>query len=128
MSRLRPMLRCGVWMEAVVVAAFGADLGTLDAFVTGQMKGADVPGIAVAVVQDGRVVYAKAFGVADVETRAPLTTDHLFRIGSTTKMIAAAAVLSLLAAGIGPFAGVAGRDGRISYLHSEMRTMFRTRD
>ncbi len=49
----------------------------------------------MAVVLDDRVVFAKGFGVSDVETGAPVTPDTLFRIASTTKMLTAAALVSL---------------------------------
>lgn len=96
-----------------------ADLAPLDGFVLERLKASNTPGAAVAVVQDGRVVYARGFGVADVETKAPVTPDHLFRIGSTTKMITAAAVLTLVEEGrvaldkpIGTY--VTGLDPRIA--------------
>src|SRR5688572_27531461 len=43
------------------------------------------PGMAVAVVRDTQVVYAKGFGWADVETRRPVTPETIFYIASTTK-------------------------------------------
>jgi CubicO group peptidase (beta-lactamase class C family) len=55
-----------------------------------------VPGAAIAVVKDGRIVYEKGFGVASIETEAPVTPEMLFRIGSTTKMYTAVG-LALLA-------------------------------
>ena len=42
-----------------------------------------------------RVVYQKAFGLANVETSRSMQTDMLFRLGSTTKMFTAAAMVSL---------------------------------
>lgn len=46
------------------------------------------PGMAVSVVQDGQVVFSEAFGVKDLETKEPVTTDTLFGIGSLTKVFA----------------------------------------
>ncbi|MBI4519774.1 MAG: beta-lactamase family protein [Gemmatimonadetes bacterium] len=45
------------------------------------------------------MVLARGFGVANVETGAPVTPDMLFRLGSTTKMFTAAAVVSLAVEG-----------------------------
>jgi D-alanyl-D-alanine carboxypeptidase len=53
------------------------------------------PGAAVLVISDGAVVFERGFGVASVETRAPVTSDMLFRVGSLTKMFTAAAILEL---------------------------------
>lgn len=49
----------------------------------------------MAVVLDDRVVFAKGFGVSDVETGTHVTSDTFFRIASTTKMLTAAALVSL---------------------------------
>ena len=54
-----------------------------------------IPGAAVGIVRGGRLVFAQGFGVASVETKAPVTPDMLFRLGSTTKMFTAAAVAGL---------------------------------
>lgn len=55
----------------------------------------NLPGLVVVVVEDNRVAFAKACGVASVETKEALTIDHLFRVGSTTKMMVGAAVATL---------------------------------
>ena len=44
-----------------------------------------VPGAAVAIVQGNDIIYARGFGVRDLVSRAPVTPETLFRIGSTTK-------------------------------------------
>ena len=64
-----------------------------------ELKQTNTPGAAVAVVSGDRVVFAKGFGVASVETAAPVTPDMLFRLGSTTKMMTAAALVSLAVEG-----------------------------
>jgi CubicO group peptidase (beta-lactamase class C family) len=55
--------------------------------------------VQVAVVLDGRLVYERAMGLADAESQRPATTRTLFRIGSVTKMLTAATLLELAAAG-----------------------------
>ena len=44
-----------------------------------------VPGLAVAIVRDGALVYAKGFGVSNVDTGTPVTPDTLFNAGSTDR-------------------------------------------
>ncbi len=44
-----------------------------------------VPGLAIAVVKDGRIIYAKGFGRRDVDKELPVTPHTLFAIGSCTK-------------------------------------------
>jgi CubicO group peptidase (beta-lactamase class C family) len=66
------------------------------AFVIAQAEAAiaaGVPGVAVAVVMDGQIVFAEAFGVAD-ESGTPATADTLFPIGSISKSVTALTVLS----------------------------------
>lgn len=53
----------------------------------------------VAIVSEGRVVFAEGFGVASVETRAPVAADTVFQIGSVGKMLTAAAVVQVAGAG-----------------------------
>lgn len=72
----------------------------LDSIVPVELAATGTPGAAVAVVMDDRVVYAKGFGVASVESRDPVTPDMLFRIASTTKMLTSAAVLAASAQGL----------------------------
>lgn len=52
-------------------------------------------GATMAVVRDGEVLFAGATGVADLETRRPLTPDDPMRLGSVTKMFTATVVQQL---------------------------------
>lgn len=72
-----------------------SDFSALDAVVEAELKERHTPGAAVAVVVGDRVVYAKGFGVGSVETNEPVTPDTIFRMGSTTKMLTAAALVAL---------------------------------
>ena len=81
---------------ALLLQAPGSDrFSQLDTRIEQMMKAAGVPGAAIAVVKDGAVVHTRGFGVTSVETNAPVTSKTLFRLGSTTKMFVALAVLKL---------------------------------
>jgi len=56
----------------------------------------DTPGVVCAVMQDGKVVYAKGFGMADLEHNEPLSPDSVFYIASTSKQFTAATVALLV--------------------------------
>lgn len=71
------------------------DFSALDQVVNAELKERHTPGAAIAVIIGDRVVYAKGYGVASIETGAPVTPDMLFRMGSTTKMFTAAALVTL---------------------------------
>ncbi len=60
----------------------------------------NVPGAAVAVVQGGQIVYAKGFGVRNVDTGRPVTPETIFRVGSTTKSMTAMLVATQVDKGL----------------------------
>jgi CubicO group peptidase (beta-lactamase class C family) len=60
-----------------------------------ELKRVNIPGAAVAIVHGTELVFARGFGVSNIETSAPVAPDTLFRIGSTTKMFTATALVSL---------------------------------
>jgi CubicO group peptidase (beta-lactamase class C family) len=55
----------------------------------------DCPGASVIVVRDGKTVFAKGYGMADVEARIPCTTNTNFRLASVTKQFTAMSVMIL---------------------------------
>ncbi|MBO0952296.1 serine hydrolase [Fibrella forsythiae] len=64
----------------------------IDALVQRTLTTFDVPGIAVAVVKDGKVVHAKGYGVRSLKTRQPVDENTLFGIASNSKAFTAAAL------------------------------------
>jgi CubicO group peptidase (beta-lactamase class C family) len=88
-----------------VVAALAASLGLpsataaqpvpldgFDALVASAVRDWQVPGLAVAVVKDGTVIFSKGYGVRELGTPATVDEHTLFAIGSTTKAMTAALV------------------------------------
>ena len=59
-----------------------------------------VPGVGIAVIRDFEVHWAKGYGVADVETGAPVDTETLFQAASISKPVAAMAVLRAVQDGL----------------------------
>lgn len=78
--------------EPPVIDSGLAALQGLDQFVTETMQDWHVPGTAVAVVQNGEVVYAKGFGLRDLAGQLPVTTETQFGIGSATKAFTTALI------------------------------------
>ncbi|HEX9173385.1 MAG TPA: serine hydrolase [Telluria sp.] len=76
---------------ALTQAAYAA---RIDAAIAPYFKAGD-PGATVIVVKDGKTVYRKAYGMADVAKRQPLTPDTALRLGSITKQFTAVAILML---------------------------------
>jgi len=58
-----------------------------------------VPGMSVAVIDRGRVILTRGYGLADVENQVPATADTVFRIASLSKSITATAAMKLVEGG-----------------------------
>jgi CubicO group peptidase (beta-lactamase class C family) len=58
-----------------------------------RMKFYKVPGVSVAVIKDYKIEWAKSYGVKDIETKEPVTTETLFQAGSISKSVAAMTAL-----------------------------------
>lgn len=78
-----------------------ADVETfLDGLLPLQLKSADIAGATVAVVKDGRLLFAKGYGYADVEKKKTVSPqDTLFRPGSVSKLFTWTAVMQLFEQG-----------------------------
>ncbi len=70
-------------------------LGTYLDKVVPSMINDDLPGIQVALVDGGEIIYEKAFGLADKDASTPVTTSTIFQVASISKSVTAWAVLSL---------------------------------
>lgn len=57
----------------------------IEAYSTSGMKGFDIPGLAIGIVANNRLIYAKGFGVRSKSNGIPVDTRTVFQIGSTTK-------------------------------------------
>src|SRR5215469_16343610 len=77
------------------------NLYTLERSITKHMDMAQVPGLALAIVREQELLYARGFGMTSVEDGGiPVTPQTLFRIGSTTKALTGTAILRLVEAGL----------------------------
>ena len=57
----------------------------VDAVVSQAMSTFEVPAIAVGIIQDGKIVHSKGYGLRDLDRKLPVNDKTLFAIGSTTK-------------------------------------------
>jgi CubicO group peptidase (beta-lactamase class C family) len=76
-----------------------AALHVLDAWVAAAVASREVPGLAIAIVHDQDVIWAKGYGFADVERKVAVTPATLFRIASVSKTFTATAIMQLRDAG-----------------------------
>ncbi|WP_428527908.1 serine hydrolase [Pseudorhodoplanes sp.] len=75
-------------------------IGQLDALAATIMQRSGIPGMAVAVVRDGRMVYAKGFGVRKAGAPETVDIDTVFQIASLSKPVTATAVARQVQSGI----------------------------
>lgn len=64
-----------------------------------RMKAYKVPGVSIAIAKDGKLVYAKGFGIANSELKTEVNSHTLFQAASISKPFAALAVLKLVEQG-----------------------------
>jgi len=88
------------WLALVTVTVLPVEAQTplergVDSIVQAVLKSTGVPSASVAVVQDGRLAYAQAYGQARLEPELPARPTMRYSIGSISKQFAAAAILLL---------------------------------
>ncbi|NCW45936.1 MAG: class A beta-lactamase-related serine hydrolase, partial [Gemmatimonadaceae bacterium] len=75
-------------------------LARIDSMLEDAVQREEIGGLVALVLRDDAVVYQKAVGWRDRESRVPMTTNTLFRIASQTKALTSAAVLMLMEEGM----------------------------
>lgn len=90
------VLLTGLPGVASAAPAFGAAAAAaIDRAATRQIESGAAAGLAIEVVQEGKVVFSRAYGKANIEWDVPATPDTVFRIASNTKSFTAASILIL---------------------------------
>ena len=84
----------------------------IEAYITSGMKGFDIPGLAIGIVANNRLIYTKGFGVRSKSNGLPVDTRTVFQIGSTTKAFLTATMVDR---------GKLRRDDRVVDLYPEFR-------
>jgi CubicO group peptidase (beta-lactamase class C family) len=74
-------------------------MASYDQIIPDLMRKHAIPGGAVAVMRDGKLIYARGFGYADVGNKTQVQPDALFRIASMSKPITSAAIMKLVEEG-----------------------------
>jgi len=68
---------------------------SLDSYIQQGLKDWNIPGLAIAIVKDGKVVVMKGFGVRDITTKEPVDENTLFMIASNSKLFTATSLAQL---------------------------------
>ena len=75
-------------------------LSRLDSYINKQIDNREFSGATMIIGRRGEIIYKKAFGLADIEENKPMRTDTMFRLCSSSKMIAAVAGMILWEEGL----------------------------
>jgi D-alanyl-D-alanine carboxypeptidase len=88
------------WGEVITkqVSQPDSKLG-VDSLVVDFMENYHIPGLSLAVSKDGRIVYSKEYGYADISSKEEVTKTSLFRIGQVSQTITAIAIMRLIQEG-----------------------------
>ncbi len=87
---------CGSSTDITAQGEAVPGLESLDRFMIDFIARWDGVGGSLAVVKDGRLVFARGYGLADIEAQQPVQPDSLFRIGSVSKVVTAVSILKLV--------------------------------
>lgn len=85
-----------VFRQSVPAATVNDPIANLDAFITRALKEYQVPGAAVAVVQDGKAILLKGYGVRDVTKPGAVDENTIFQLASVTKTLTGAAAATVV--------------------------------
>lgn len=96
----RLLAACAVCVAVALVptshSVSAADFPAADNLMLRLMSTDNVPGVALALIKDGRIVLEKGYGFRDLERHAPVTTATLFNIGSISKSFTALGIAQLV--------------------------------
>ncbi len=79
-----------------LISILSAQADEVDKYIHAQLAEQHIPGAAVAIIRNGRVVKAEGYGLASVEFNIPATKETVFEIGSISKQMTAAAIMLLV--------------------------------
>lgn len=68
----------------------------IDTYITDIITRHEIPGAAVAVIQNGKVIFENYYGLSSIEYNVPITEKTLFKIHSTTKIFVATSIFQLI--------------------------------
>ena len=99
MTRIRAVVACIVVSLPCLAAAQPASPDKVDQYVEAEMRRQRIPGLALGVYRDGKIIRAQGYGLANVELNVPVKPETIFQSGSVGKQFTATAVMMLVEQG-----------------------------
>jgi CubicO group peptidase (beta-lactamase class C family) len=93
------LLFCAALLSAATASSQADESAKVDAYVRGEMQKERIPGLALGVYREGKIVKAEGYGLANIEWDVLVKVDTIFQSGSVGKQFAATAVMMLVEEG-----------------------------
>jgi CubicO group peptidase (beta-lactamase class C family) len=97
--KLTPATLAVLFLLSITALAQDSFEPRIDEYLRKEMQAQQIPGVALAVVKDGKIVLARGYGIANVEHQVPVKAETIFQSGSTGKQFTATAVMMLVEEG-----------------------------
>ena len=96
---MKRLLLCFSFLTGITLACQAQNnsfiVDSLDSYIRQGMQDWEVPGLAIVIVKDGKIVTMKGYGVRDIDTKEPVNENTLFMIASNTKLFTGTALANL---------------------------------
>ena len=96
---MRLLLLVSTLASAVACSTANVPADEVDDYAKAAIDRHHIPGLGIAVIKDGRLVFERHYGLASLETNTPVTKDSVFRFQSISKQFAVAATMRLVEQG-----------------------------
>jgi CubicO group peptidase (beta-lactamase class C family) len=94
---IAPQIAAPVVVGVQVSASDDAEISEkVDAYVAAEMRAGKIPGLALAIVRDGKTIKSLGYGLANLELDVPVKPETIFQTGSVGKQFTATAVMMLV--------------------------------
>ncbi|MEJ8844545.1 serine hydrolase domain-containing protein [Lacibacter sp. H375] len=74
-------------------------LDEIDKFVSKQVQDQKITGLSIGIIVNGRIVMTKGYGLANVEHKIPASQNTVYKIGSLSKQVVAAGIMTMIQSG-----------------------------
>jgi CubicO group peptidase (beta-lactamase class C family) len=83
-----------------IMEPIAAIIADLESYIPGYIRQENIPGVAIAMIHDGKVVWTNGFGVMNIITGKPMTSESVFEVASNSKVVSAYIALRLVNQGM----------------------------
>jgi CubicO group peptidase (beta-lactamase class C family) len=90
---------CAALLASAEASRAADEDAKVDAYIRAEMQRERIPGLALGVYRDGKIVRAQGYGIANLEWNASVTPDTIFQSGSVGKQFTATAIMMLVEEG-----------------------------